>query len=442
MTPHAAVIGGGISGLASAWHMAKLGFDVTVLESSDALGGLAGTFPWRDTHLERFYHCILPSDRALLRLIHDLGMEGDLLWRESGMGFIHRRRLYPLNTPLDLLRFSPLRFMDRLRMGLLGIRAGAKGNDPQLDDVAVGPWLREQVGERAFQTVWAPLLKAKIGDRHADLPALWLTSRMQREKSTRREIKGCLKGGYRPLTEALEAALRRKGVTIRLGVRAEAIEREGEQMAVRTDQGRQIYDLVVATCPLLQFQQLAQGLPLPATVADLALDYQGVVCGVFLLQKPLSRWYWLPIVDSGVHCQGIVEMSNLTPPERTHGLHLAYLVNYAHRNSDIYKRSNAETVHLYKNDLRVLFPEAARTIVDAWAFRTPFVEPIWPLGYRRRRPPTSVIPGRLYLACTAQVYPQVNSWNSCCEVVESMMPALAAETAGAARPTALAGAAR
>ena len=34
-------------------------------------------------------------------------------------------------------------------------------------------------------------------------------------------------------------------------------------------------------------------------------------------------------------------------------------------------------------------------------------------------PPTSVIPGRLYLACTAQVYPRVNSWNSCCEVVEA-----------------------
>jgi len=43
-----------------------------------------------------------------------------------------------------------------------------------------------------------------------------------------------------------------------------------------------------------------------------------------------------------------------------------------------------------------------------------------------------VIPGRLYLACTAQVYPRVNSWNSCCDVVESMMPALIAETSALA----------
>ena len=428
MSLHAAVIGGGISGLASAWRLGRLGLDVTLLEAGPELGGLAGTFAWRDTHLERFYHCILPSDRALLGLVHELGLSGDLIWRETGMGFIHRGRMYPLNTPLDLLRFAPLPLVDRVRMGLMGIRASARGRDPDNDDIAVGAWIRAQVGERAFRTVWQPLLEAKIGDRYEDLPALWLSSRMQREKSTGREVKGCLRGGYRSLILALEEALARAGVRIRTGAAVEAIERDGERMAVRlAGAGREGFDLVVATCPLLQFQQLARGLGLDPAVAGLALDYQGVVCGVFLMERPLSPWYWLPIVDSGVTCQGIVEMSNLTPPERTRGLHLAYLVNYAHRSSPAYQRGDAETLALYRRDLGTLFPEAARTIVESYVFRTPFVEPIWPLGYRRRRPPTSILPGRLYLACTAQVYPQVNSWNSCCEVVEGMMPGLAAE---------------
>jgi hypothetical protein len=66
-------------------------------------------------------------------------------------------------------------------------------------------------------------------------------------------------------------------------------------------------------------------------------------------------------------------------------------------------------------------------------FRAPYVEPIWTTGYSQRRPPTSVLPGKLYLACTAQVYPRVNSWNSCCEVVDSMMVQIAEETAAAAR---------
>jgi hypothetical protein len=57
---------------------------------------------------------------------------------------------------------------------------------------------------------------------------------------------------------------------------------------------------------------------------------------------------------------------------------------------------------------------------------------MWTVGYRAKKPPTSVIPGRLYMASTAQVYPRVNSWNSCCAVVDEMLPALQAEVAARA----------
>jgi len=50
--------------------------------------------------------------------------------------------------------------------------------------------------------------------------------------------------------------------------------------------------------------------------------------------------------------------------------------------------------------------------------------------YESLRTTTSAIPGRLYLACTAQVYPRVNSWNSCCEVVDEMMQGYRAESSG------------
>src|SRR5437870_53442 len=67
MSLNAAVIGGGISGLASAVRIAGLGARVTLYEGESFLGGLGTTFPYGDTHLERFYHCILPSDAALRR---------------------------------------------------------------------------------------------------------------------------------------------------------------------------------------------------------------------------------------------------------------------------------------------------------------------------------------------------------------------------------------
>jgi hypothetical protein len=45
-------------------------------------------------------------------------------------------------------------------------------------------------------------------------------------------------------------------------------------------------------------------------------------------------------------------------------------------------------------------------------FRAPFVEPLYSLGYEKRKPPHELVPGRVFLANTAQIYPDVTSWNS------------------------------
>lgn len=429
MALQVAIIGGGISGLASAWRVAGLGHRVTLFEGETFLGGLGTTFPWRDRDLERFYHCILPDDDALVALVHELGLGSELLWKRTSMGFMHRRRIYPLDGPIDLLRFTPLSMVERVRLGLMGLRLRRNGTDPALDDVPIGDWIRGQIGARAFDVLWRPLLEAKIGDQYPGIPALWMASRMSREKNTRAEVKGCLARGYRSLIDAFERGLRERGVTIRPGTRIEGIERLGERMALRLHGGGvETFDTVVATSPLPQFQRMARSLALPAGLAEATLDYQGVVSGVFLFERPLSRHYWMPVVDSGATLQGVIEMSNLVPADRSHGLHVTYAVNYTHRNSPLYQRSDEDLLATYRADLAALFPDGGGRVIEQHLFRAPFVEPIWPLGWSRRRPPTSVIPGRLYLACTAQVYPHVNSWNSCCEVVEGMMPAFAAET--------------
>ncbi len=430
MRLNAAVIGGGISGLASAMRIAGLGARVTLFESEDVLGGLGTTFPYRDGHLERFYHCILPDDTALLGFIRELGLDSELLWKTTLMGFMYRRRIYPLNTPMDVLRFGPLTVTERIRLGLMGLRARYGGLDPKLDGISAESWVRGMIGDRAFEILWRPLLSAKIGDQYPALPALWLSSRMNREKSAGPERKGCLVRGYRSLIDGFERALTERGVTIRMRTRIDAIERDGELMMLRHADGRtETFDFVVATSPLVPFQKMTRNLGLPPEVANLKLDYQGVVSGVFLTEKPLTEYYWMPFVDSGATSQGAIEMSNLVPLERSGGLHVNYFVNYTHRDGPLFQKGDAELLDLYQRDLDQLYPEAARTVRDRFLFRAPFVEPIWSLNYSRMVPPNSIIPGRLYLACTAQVYPRVNSWNSCCDVVESMMPRLAAETA-------------
>ena len=429
----AAIIGGGISGLASAVRLGELGCEVTLFESASTLGGLATSFEYASPNgaiceLEKFYHCLLPNDDSLLRLVRDVGLEGDLIWRETKMGFMVRREIHSLNTPLDVLTFSPLRFDERLRLGLMAVWAKLRGMNPKLDDVTAADWIRRIVGARAFELIWKPLLSAKIGDSYDQIPALWMSSRLYREKNTDVERKGVLAGGYRSLTDAIERHLRERGARIRLETDVRGIETSDDATTlVLADGSRERFDFAVSTAPLPAFQRMTQGVPVDARSRDLELDYHGVVSGVLMLDKPLSPYYWMPFVDSGATAQGVIEMSNLMPLARSGGVYVTYFVNYAHRTSELFARSDADLLAAYRSDLAQLFPHVRARVVDQFLFKAPFVEPIWTLGYSRRKPPLTAVPKRLYMVSTSQVYPRVNSWNSCCEVVDELVPEVVAQ---------------
>lgn len=426
-----AILGGGISGLASARRLAQRGHRIALYEAEDRLGGLGGTFDHDGIELEKFYHCLLPTDGALLRHVAELGLAERMTWSPTDMGFRVRETTYPLNTPMDLLRFSPLRWRDRVRLGLLAVQARLAGTRPALDDVTAADFVRRTVGEHAFELLWKPLLAAKIGDHYPALPALWLTTRLHREKNVSRERKGCLRGGYRALIDAFASDLSARGVQLHAKSAVAAVTREPDGMTVRLADGRSArHDAVLSTLPLPAFLRLAAGCGLPPALAELGLDYQGVVSAVFLTERPLTPYYWAPWVDCGTTSQGLIAMSNVVPLEQTRGLHVHYLVNYTHRTSPLYARSDAELLAAYEADLVRVHPEARGAIAGRHVFRAPFVEPMWTLGYARRKPGHVLVPGRLYLASTAQLYPRVNSWNACCEMVDEMADLVSADLAG------------
>ena len=63
------IIGAGATGLTAAYDLAADGHDVTVLEGADEIGGLAGSLEVQGTPLERYYHHIFGTDRAMIDLI-------------------------------------------------------------------------------------------------------------------------------------------------------------------------------------------------------------------------------------------------------------------------------------------------------------------------------------------------------------------------------------
>jgi protoporphyrinogen oxidase len=111
----AVVIGGGPAGMKAAHLLQKGGASVTLLESSAVLGGLASSFDVQGARIERYYHFICKGDDALIDTLAELGLQSKLRWRDSRMAYFVDGTLYPFLTPVELLRFRPLRFHDRVR---------------------------------------------------------------------------------------------------------------------------------------------------------------------------------------------------------------------------------------------------------------------------------------------------------------------------------------
>lgn len=427
-----AVVGGGIGGLVAAYWLAKAGARVTVYEASDQLGGLGTFFQYRNVFLERFYHCMLPSDRHLLGVLREVGLEDQIYWKETSFGFMSDGRLYGLNTPIELLRFSPLSLVDRIRVGLTGLW-GSICSSKGLDDVTCVEWLSRLSGQRAFEIFWKPMLQAKFGDRYHEVPALWFWTRFNREKGGgKSECKGYIHGGYRRIIDTLVDSIKAHGGTVKLQAPVEKLDlTKNGQLTVHVAQDApEVFDRAVVTAPIFFLRKaLASGkLAGIAEQIDTKIDMQGVVNAVFMLRRGFTKHYWIATIDEEIPFQGIVESTTLLEKTDTAGVHLVYLMNYLHRTEPRFHQSDAEILEAYVEGLKRLFPDLRdEDVIDRFVFRAPFVEPLYTTGYQQRKPPTVLIPGKLYLATTTQVYPEVTSWNGTVGLMRKVIDELLTE---------------
>ena len=181
MTPRVVVIGGGICGLATAHRLVRAGVAVTLLEASDQLGGLGTFFESRGRSVERFYHCVMPTDSALLALLDEVGVRESVGWRPTRMGMIVDGVHRPFNSALDLLRFRPLSLVNRVRFGVISVLLRRLGKGKDLDQLRTEDWLRGLYGDKVWSLLLAPMFGAKFGSAFGDVPALYLWERLGRE---------------------------------------------------------------------------------------------------------------------------------------------------------------------------------------------------------------------------------------------------------------------
>ena len=112
-----AIIGGGYTGLACAKRLIDNGYDVTIFEKTDEVGGIAKCINCYNTKIEKHYRHIFKSDKEVIELLKEFDLKDKLVWNETKMAYYSKSGLYVFGTPIALLKYNPLSFFEKIVFG-------------------------------------------------------------------------------------------------------------------------------------------------------------------------------------------------------------------------------------------------------------------------------------------------------------------------------------
>ncbi|MEZ4647927.1 MAG: NAD(P)/FAD-dependent oxidoreductase [Candidatus Eisenbacteria bacterium] len=412
------MLGGGFLGLNLARELLGHGYDVTVFEAGDRPGGVSVSRDLGGRTVDRFYHTILPTDSALLRLVDELGLGPRLAWRRTRSGFFQDGRLHSVSTPLELLRFPVLTLRERVRLGLAVFRAQRQRDWAAIESETCESWLTRICGRSIYEKMWAPLLRAKLGDAAPRVSATFIWATIHRLQAGTRDdsgltkdlaagMMGYLSGGYQGLIDALAEDVGRRGGGIRTAAPVTSLRSVaggGWQVGVgESAPDVHEFDIVVSTLPPKVLARVAHDEALTGVGEE--VEGLGVVCEILLLDRPLTGFYILNLGDPQLPFTGIIESTHLAPPGEFGEASIVYLPRYLAPGDPWAELPDGEVSRRFRESLRAVFPAFDESWILAGAIeRAPFVQPIHTVDYRAKMPQTRPASG-LWIASSAQVHP-------------------------------------
>ena len=415
-----AVVGGGMTGIAAALGLAQSGrFAVTLLEKQDRIGGLSGYFQWQDVIWDRFYHVMLSTDTVMLDFIQELGLAHELFWCGTKSGFYGDGRLVSMSSPLDFLRFPFMTLWQKFRLGL-GILYSARIKDPsKLDRIYVREWLTRVFGRRVYENIWDPLLRSKLGDARERTSAafIWATiNRLYgaRSSDNKQEKMGHVRGGYKKILEAAEKKLKDAGVTILTSHPVEKVISNTilnpslniKNLKLKTPTASFSFDkiLLTADCPaILQMIENRDSHPYWNQLEK--VEYLGVICLKLILNRKLSPYYVINLLDRQLPFTGIIEATNIVPPKEVGGKHIVYLPKYLPASDDLNRLSDDEIKDLFLAGLKKVYPDFVDSdMLHCDVSRERYVQPLQELNYLQRTSGVATPIENIFMVNTSMIY--------------------------------------
>ncbi|HEX6835630.1 MAG TPA: FAD-dependent oxidoreductase, partial [Polyangia bacterium] len=300
-----AILGGGACGTTAAWHLARAGVDVTVLEREPRVGGLCGTEERDGFRFDFGGHRFISRSRALQGLVQELVGE-DLLLRTRSSAVLHggRRFRYPLELD-DVVRNAGVVDGGRALLSYVRQRLAPRSADVSFED-----WVVQRFGRRLYDAFFGPYTHKLWGIPPTEISSDWAAQRISLPSlgDVALRLAGLRYGGARTyarrywyprlgigqIFERMAAVAERHGARFRLGARVVGLDRarDGRVAAVRFTSARGDDELpcdaVISTLSLPLLARMLAGPSLPRDVARAAgrLRFRAIRLVHLLLQRP------------------------------------------------------------------------------------------------------------------------------------------------------------
>ncbi len=421
-----AVVGAGIAGLSAAYDLLGAGHEVVIYEAADRAGGLAAGFRderW-DWPLEKFYHHLFTSDKHIISLVKELGMEDELFFPRPTTSVIYENQIVPFDSPRRWITFPGFNLLDVARFGFVSAYLRFSKSWRTLEKETADSWMRRWYGDKIYEMTWQPMLIGKFGPYFQEANMAWMWARLH----VRSPELGYFVGGFQAFVDRLAGAVEQRSGDIRLDSTVSAIVPEGDSgFHLQTADDDTVYDRVLVTTSPGLLARITESLPDEYTSRLRSLKSMGAVVMTLALKHPLlnaSNTYWLNIPahspdksQNEIPFLALVEHTNYIDREHYGGDTIVYCGDYVPADHVYFSMSQEELQELFTGVLHKFNSDFRRDWVrKSWVFRERYAQPVPGLNHSEKIPAIRTPVKGLYLASMSQVYPWDRGTNFAVEI--------------------------
>jgi len=243
------IIGGGISGLSTAWWLAQQGIEVEVWEADERPGGKIRTSHEEGYVTERAAGLLVNFRPQIDRLIQQTGLINSQKRRDENLNryIVHQGRLTQVPMLLPALLTSPLWSLPA-KLRLMSEVFIPRGSD---ESETVSGFVRRRLGQEVLDTAMDPFISGTLAsdpdlaeaqsvlprltaleNRYGSLTAGMLVNRVLKRRRANTADTFSFQGG---MSELVDALARTPGVTLRCGASATGIMHQDNEWQVEGD---------------------------------------------------------------------------------------------------------------------------------------------------------------------------------------------------------------